>query len=116
MFLGQLPTARGHRSVPLAVHRPLVEFERKLYTATIRTGKLHLGSAIELKDRVWYQAGTTSPNGKGLSVEEWRIDFRDDPRTADRGKALLRGNWRVLTEPDGETYEAEVPFQAGNTH
>jgi hypothetical protein len=125
---GQLPTTRGHRTVPLAVHGPLVEFERRLYTATIRTLKsipgqhaeremLHLGSAIELKNRVWYQAGTTTPmNGKGLSVEEWRIEFEDDPRTADRGTATLRGHWRVLTEPEGESFDAEIRFRAGKTH
>ena len=111
----------------LATHGPLVEFEGRLFTATITTAKaaapqteremLHLGSAVEVKDRVWYQAGTTTPaNGSGVSVEEWRIEFRDDPRTADRGTAMLRGRWRVLTDPEGESFDAEVSFQAGNTY
>ncbi len=118
----------GHRTARLAVHGPLVEFEGRLFTATIRTRKdaldpqadrevLHLGSAIELKDRVWYQAGTVTPlSGGAVSVEEWRIEFRDDPRTADRGTAMLRGHWRVLTEPEGESFAAEVSFQAGKTY
>jgi hypothetical protein len=115
------PTASGHRTALLAVHGPLVEFEGRLYTATIRPGKdaeemLHLGSAVELKDRVWYQAGTTSAGGKPASVQEWRIEFRDDPRTADRVTAFLRGRWRVPTEPEGESFEAEVRFQAGKTY
>lgn len=122
--LERMPAKPGHRNVPLAVHGPLVEFNRRLYTATIRTSKavagqhaeremLHLGSAIEVKDLVWYQAGTVSPkNGKGPSVEEWLIEFKDDPRTSDRGKAILRGHWRVLTEPEGESYEAEVPYHS----
>jgi len=51
-----------HRTLPLAVHGPLVEFDRKLYTAVSRplrvgmkasvTQQLHLGAAVELKDRV----------------------------------------------------------------
>jgi hypothetical protein len=120
-------TPKGHRVAELAVHGPLVEFEGRLYTTTIRTWKttpapqteremLHLGSAVELKDRVWYQAGTTSANGKPVSVEEWRIEFRDDPRTADRGTATLRVHWRRLAEPEGESFAAEVKFQAGNTY
>ena len=126
--LDHLPTTRGHRIVPLAVHGPLVEFEGRLYTATFRTSKavpgrrperemLHLGSAVELKDRVWYQAGTTTPSGGGMvSVEEWRIEFRDDPRTKDRGTATLRGHWRVLIDPGGKSFESEVSFLAGNTY
>jgi hypothetical protein len=125
--LWQQPTSPGHRSVPLAVHGPLVEFERRLYTATIRTEKiargsqparetLHLGSAIELKDRVWYQAGTSVPNDKGLCVEEWRIEFQNNPRTEDRGTATLRGHWRVVNKPEGESFDAVVTFHAGKTY
>ena len=120
--------APKNRTARLAIHGSLVEFEGRLYTATIRSGKsdisphieremLHLGSAIEVKDRVWYQAGTTTPRrGQGVSVEEWRIEFRDDPRTADRGKATLRGHWRVLTKSEGESFDSEVSFQAGKTY
>jgi hypothetical protein len=115
--LERLPTRPGHRIVPLAVHGPLVEFDRKVYTATILAGKLHLGSAIEVRERVWYQAGTRKPMGsKGVLVEEWLIEFREDPRTADLGKARLRGHWRPLTKLEGESFDAEVTFQAGKSY
>jgi hypothetical protein len=128
LTLEQLPTKPGHRTVPLAVHGSLVEFDRKLYTATIRTSKavpgryperemLHLGSAIEVKDRVWYQAGTTRlRRGKGLSIEEWRIEFREDPRTTAQGKAMVHGHWRGLSELEGESFNAEISFRVGKTY
>jgi hypothetical protein len=118
------PTTAGHNTVPLAVHGSLVEFDRKLYTATIRTRRaihgrqtecemLHLGSAIEFEKGAWYQAGTSrEPLGDRVVVEEWRIDFKDDPRAKARGTAHLRGRWRVLTEPNGKSLDAEVSFHA----
>jgi len=112
-----------HRSVPLAVYGPLIEFEGKLYTATTRTRKdssapkqeremLYLGSAVELKDRVWYQAGTTTGNSGTATAEEWRLEFQDDPRTKDAGTATILGHRRVLTEPEGESFAAEVRFKS----
>jgi hypothetical protein len=111
------------RTLPLAVHGPLVEFDRQLYTAVSRplrggmkasiTQQLHLGAAVELKDRVWYQAGThTSPDGKTVTVEEWRLEFKDDPRTADAGSVAVRGFRRPLTERTGKEFAAEVRFTA----
>jgi hypothetical protein len=109
------------RVVPLAVHGPLVEFDGRLYTATVRPWKrgpdpkdvrdtLHLGSAVEATERVWYQAGTTTvPNGKTL-VEEWRLEFKDDPRKAAAGTATVRGHWRIVTEPEGGSFAADLPF------
>jgi hypothetical protein len=90
-------TTTDRRAVPLAVHGPLVEFDRRLYTATTGTRKfgrkdipdrevLNLGAAVELKGKVWYQAGTrVAEDGKTVSVEEWRLEFKDDPRTAAEG-------------------------------
>ena len=28
----------------------------------------------------------------------------------------MRGQWRLLTEPEGESFDAEVSFQAGKTY
>jgi len=111
------------RTLPFAVHGPLVEFDRKLYTAVSRplrvgmkqsaTQQLHLGAAVELKDRVWYQAGTrTSADGKTVTVEEWRLEFKDDPRTADTGTVVVRGHRRPLAERAGTAFEHEVRFTA----
>jgi len=121
---GRVPPPQGRRSVPLAVHGPLVEFDGRLYTATLRTGKiagddvpnrefLHLGSAVELKNHVWYKAGTvTATDGKMVTVEEWRLDFKDDPRIAAEGIVTVRHHSRVFTKPDGESFSADLRFKA----
>jgi hypothetical protein len=111
------------RTLPLAVHGPLVEFDHKLYTAVSRplrvgmkasvTQQLHLGAAVGLRDNVWYQAGThTSADGKTVTVEEWRLKFKDDPRTADAGSVVVRGHQRPLAERAGTAFEHEVRFTA----
>lgn len=111
-----------HRVVPLAVHGPLVEFDGKLFTAAVAplrvgmkttvTQQLHLGAAVALKDNVWYQAGTRpSPDGKTVTVEEWRLEFADDPRVKDEGAATVRGSTRVLTARTGEATKLEVRFK-----
>ena len=111
------------RTLPLAVHGPLVEFDRKLYTAVSRpfrvgmkqsaTQQLHLGAAVELKDNVWYQAGTrTSADGKTVTVEEWRLEFADDPRKADAGAVTVRGHQRPLGERGGEALKLDLRFTA----
>ncbi len=111
-----------HRVVPLAVHGPLVEFDGKLFTAVVApvrvgmkagaTQQLHLGAAVALKDNVWYQVGTRpSADGKTVTVEEWRLEFRDDPRTTDEGTATVRGHTRVLTEQTGEATKLELRFK-----
>jgi hypothetical protein len=108
------------RTVPLAVHGPLVEFDRRLYTATIATKKiddenrerLYLDSAIEARDHVWYQAGTRA-DGKGrVQVEEWRLDFEDDPRTEAEGLVTVRHHRRVVTEAEGLSFVIETRFKA----
>src|SRR5262245_8864829 len=120
---GRTSTPQGRRSVPLAVHGPLVEFDRQLYTATLRTGKigddipdrefLHLGSAVEVKGRVWYQAGTrTAEDGKTVTVEEWRLEFKSDPRTAREGVVTVRHHSREITKPDGAVSAADLRFKA----
>ncbi|QDU19641.1 hypothetical protein [Urbifossiella limnaea] len=112
-----------HRSLPLAVHGPLVEFDRKLYTAVSRpfrvgktpgvTQQLHLGAAVELKDHVWYQAGTrTDADGKTVTVEEWKLEFNDNPRKADAGTVTVRSHRRPLAQRDGEALKLEVRFTA----
>lgn len=111
------------RTLPLAVHGPLVEFDRKLYTAVSRpfrvgmkasvTQQLHLGAAVELKDNVWYQAGThTSADGKTVTVEEWRLEFKEDPRKSDAGTVVVRGRQRPLAERTGKAFAHEVRFAA----
>lgn len=112
-----------HRTLPLAVHGPLVEFDRKLYTAVSRplrvgmkqsvTQQLHLGAAVELKDNVWYQAGTrTAPDGKTATVEEWLLEFKADPRKVGAGTASVRGRERLLTERTGIAFSQELRFTA----
>jgi hypothetical protein len=111
------------RTLPLAVHGPLVEFDRKLYTAVSRpyrvgmkqsvTQQLHLGAAVELKDNVWYQAGTrTAADGKTVTVEEWRLEFAHDPRKADAGTVVVRSHRRPLAERGGESLKLDVRFAA----
>lgn len=117
------PLAPGHRWVPLAVHGPLVEFDRRLYTAAIFTGKpgrdpelardrFHLGSAVEFKAGAWYQAGTTTPRDGKPVVEEWRLEFKDDPRKAAAGAVRTRGRWRAVAESEGGSFDAELRFTA----
>jgi hypothetical protein len=115
------------RTLPLAVHGPLVEFDRKLYTAVSRplpvgmkqstTQQLHLGAAVELKDHVWYQAGTrTAPGGTTVTVEEWRLEFADDPRKADAGTVTVRSRRRPVGERGGEAMKLDVRFTAEPTN
>lgn len=134
-FRRPLPWARGEatvvrseersgrtdfRTVPLAVHASLVEFDRRLYTVVVNTqvvGRgetvewLSLGTAVEAKGNVWYQAGTRPDVGGKTIVEEWRIDFAADPRKAGEGKATIRGRWRDLTSPDAESMEVATAFK-----
>ncbi|MFO0799994.1 MAG: hypothetical protein U0804_21185 [Gemmataceae bacterium] len=109
------------RTLPLAVQGPLVEFDRKLYTAVSRpyrvgmtasaTQQLHLGAAVELKDRVWYQAGTrTAADGKTVTVEEWRLEFAADPRITDAGTVTVRAHLRPFGQRGGESFAHEVRF------
>lgn len=120
---GIAPAPPGRRAVPLAVHGPLVEFDGRLYTATLSKGKpdpdpeqardaLHLGSAVEVRNRAWYQAGTTTPKGGKAVVEEWWLEFKDDLRTAAEGTVAVRGHWRKVTEPEGEPFSADLRFKA----
>ena len=74
---------------------------------------LHLGSAVEMKGRVWYQAGTRkAEDGKTVTVEEWRLEFKDDPRTAAEGAVTVRHHARVLTDPEGASFAADLRFKA----
>jgi hypothetical protein len=125
-------TGRGTpRTTPLAVHRCLVEFEGNLYTAAIQErllgqdlsptsprfgekiiGKwLGLGTAIELPNRVWYQARTLRLKSGQLEVREWRLEFGDDPRVKDEGRVTARAYVRVVTEPEGHMVTADATFR-----
>lgn len=110
------------RTLPLAIHGPLVEFDRKLYTAVSRplrigmtpraTQQLHLGASVELKDHVWYQAGTHTARDGKVTVQEWKLEFADDPRTADAGTVTVRSYRRPLAERGGEALKLDVRFTA----
>jgi hypothetical protein len=112
------------RTVPLAVHGPLVEFDRKLYTAAIverqstdgkrASAMLVLGAAVEIKPNVWYQAYSDELSEGKVRVTELLAEFTVDPRTKDEGKATLRKFVRILTEPEGELTEFEGTFQRTN--
>jgi len=107
------------RTAPLAVHGPLVEFDGKLYTVAIsewkaRDGRvtplLNLGSAVEVKPNVWYQAFSDDlGEGKG-KVTELLAEFAADPRTKNEGKVTVRKHLRMLTEAKGEATEFEGTF------
>jgi hypothetical protein len=109
------------RTVPLAVHGPVVEFDRKLYTVAITewksldgkriTAVLVLGAAVEIKPNVWYQAYSEAFSDGKVRVTELLAEFADDPRTKDEGKAKLRKFVRMLTEPEGELIEFEGTFR-----
>jgi hypothetical protein len=107
------------RVVPLAVHGPLVEFDGRLYTAAVRpirgpkqaTDVLHLGAAVALPRNVWYQVGTqTLRDGKGVAVVEWRLEFKDDPRTTASGTLTARHSRRPLAERGSDATAAEWRF------
>ncbi|WP_439629889.1 hypothetical protein [Gemmata sp.] len=104
------PLFHGHHvtkyQARTAVHGPLIEFAGELYTARVTTRKepggarreLLLGSTLELPGLVWYRAGTS--NG-GNCVEEWRAEFREDPRTNDEGVVTIRTHWRFWSDVEG---------------
>src|SRR5262249_47824875 len=108
------------RTLPLAVHGPLVEFDRKLYTVALTEWKLDdgravpvltLGAAVEVKPNVWYQAYTEEFTDRTARVTEILAEFASDPRTNAEGKAKLRRFVRMLTERDGELTEFDGTFR-----
>lgn len=94
---------------PLAVHRCLVEFDRKLYTAAVIDKSLVLGVPVELPNRVWYQAGLLDD---GQTVREWRLEFDDDPRANRTGGVTVRGHVRKLADPDGREVRFQTRFKS----
>lgn len=119
-FLAPVPPfAPGHRSVSLAVYGPLIEVDGILFTSRVMPGKpggrpdmLLLGSAIELKNRVWYQAGTKMNRNGQRTVVEWRFEFKDDPRTTAEGMVDVHGNTRIVAEPDSQSLDKTMKFKA----
>jgi hypothetical protein len=108
------------RTVPLAVYGPLVEYDGRLFTAGIGrwaheqptpTDVLDLGRAIELPGHVWYQAASQGEKGGPTWVQEWRLEFSDDPRVAKKGTVKVFGHSRETTEPEGEDFVAELRFE-----
>jgi hypothetical protein len=111
------------RTVPLAVYGPLVEYDGRLYTASIGrwaherptpTDVLDLGSAVELPGHVWYQAASqrAKDDKDGPTwVQEWRLEFADDPRTAEKGTVKVFGFGRETTAAEGEDFAAELKFK-----
>jgi len=109
------------RTVSLAVYGRLVEYDGRLYTASIGnwaheqpipTDVLDLGTAVELPNNVWYKAASGGgKDGDPLMVQEWRLEFADDPRTAKEGKVKVFGFAREVSKRDGEEFVAEVRFE-----
>lgn len=108
------------RTVPLAVHGRLVEYDGRLYTAGVGNWAfmqptpvdvLDLGAAVELPDNVWYQAASGGGKDEPTWVQEWRMEFSDDPRTAKEGKVKVRGFLRETTSRDGEDFAGEFRFE-----
>ena len=82
------------RTVPLAVYGRLVEFDGRLFTVAVGrwaheqptpTDVLDLGAAVELPGNVWYQAASLNVKGEPTRVQEWKLEFSDDPRIAKEG-------------------------------
>jgi hypothetical protein len=108
------------RTVPLAVYGPLVEYDGRLFTAAIGrwaheqptpTDVLDLGQAVELPGNVWYQAAGGGGKGEPTWVQEWRLEFADDPRVAKKGTVKVFGHGRETTEAEGEDFVAELKFE-----
>jgi hypothetical protein len=108
------------RTVPLAIHGRLVEYDGRLFTVGIGrwaheqptpTDVLDFGVAVELPGNVWYQAASLNEKGEPTRVQEWKLEFSDDPRTAKQGRATVRGFGRVVTEIEGEDFVCEVKFE-----
>ena len=108
------------RAVPLAVYGPLVEYDGRLFTVAVGrwaheqptpTDVLDLGAAVELPGNVWYQAASLNVKGEPTRVQEWKLKFSDDPRTAKQGRATVRGSGRIVTEIEGEEFVGEVRFE-----
>jgi hypothetical protein len=110
------------RSVPLAVHGSFVEFDRRLYTTSIATRPigdekrtmLYLGSAIEVKDGVWYQAATRRDGRNNVLIEEWRLEFDSNPRTSTEGTVTARHHRRIVSEPEGHSFVIKTRFTASD--
>ena len=108
------------RTIPLAVYGPLVEYDGRLYTASVGkwaheqptpTDVLDFGSAAELPGNVWYQAASAGGKVGPKWVQEWRLEFDADPRTAQKGKVKVFGFHRETTEAEGEDFVAELKFE-----
>jgi hypothetical protein len=108
------------RAVPLAVYGPLVEYDGRLFTAAIGrwahmqptpTDVLDLGQAVELPGNVWYQAASLREPDGPTWVQEWRLEFADDPRVAKTGRVKVFGYGRETTEAEGEDFVAELRFE-----
>lgn len=107
------------RVSPLAVHGPLVEFDRKLYTVALTERKtaegktikhLNLGAAVEVKPNVWYQAYSEDFTDGKVRVTEILTEFVADPRKEKEGKAKVKLFVRMLTEREGELTEYDGEF------
>jgi hypothetical protein len=115
-FTGRFVTERRAR---LAVHQSLVEFDGALYTARLDTPKvkgrevrrLELGVAVELAHLVWYQAGTEARRN---TLEEWRLEFSDDPRVKESGTMTIRRHRRHIYETEGQSWEVEARFKTAS--
>jgi hypothetical protein len=102
------------RKTPLAVHGPLLEFDRTLYTVALtekaRRAFLFLGASVEIQPNVWYQAYSEKFAGGQVRVTEVRVEFAADPRKVKTGKAKVQLFVRMLTEREGERTEFDGEY------
>jgi len=47
-----------------------------------------------------------------VTVEEWKLEFAADPRTADAGTVTVSSHRRPIAQRDGEVFKHEVRFTA----
>lgn len=113
------------RTALLAIHGPLVEFDRKLYTVGLTERRiegmktvplLNLGSAVEVKPNVWYQAYSEEFSHGGMRVTEIKAEFASDPRREQQGKAKLQMIVRMHSEREGKRTEVDGEFRPAMNH
>lgn len=116
------PRGTAVRRAPLAVYGPLVEYDGQLVTVAVSNWErgakakkaksilmLSQGSAVEVSNNVWYQAGSDRAT-EGDRVIEYRLEFASDPRTANEGKVKVFRHQRLVAKRDGKSVEAEGTF------
>jgi hypothetical protein len=63
-----------------------------------------------VRKNVWYQAGSERFTDGKVRVREYLLEFEDDPRTKDEGKAKVFSSERLATELKTELIVADATF------